>query len=183
MRWGSLPEFGAVTQVRIWVGASSGVGVFASFDPSEGGQGMGGETTLDLVGQGLLGPTYLRAELLTADGGSGHRAYTNPIWARFEVGTDVAEDDTPAGMGPRLAASPNPFAEGIAIRYALPAAGPVTLEVCDPAGRCVARLPAVAGGAGWDGRDEAGRACPSGAYTLRLSAGAATRTLRLIRIR
>lgn len=183
VRWASLPEFGGVTEVRVWVGASSGVGLFATFDPSEMGQGLGGETTLDLIGQGLLGSTYLRAELLTSDGASGRRAYTNPIWVRFEIGTDVAEEGAPAAPRLHLAAAPNPFAASVAIRYTPPAPGPVALEVLDPAGRCIARLPALAGVAHWDGRDVAGRACPSGAYTLKLSVGATTRTLRLLRVR
>jgi len=183
LRWASLPEFGTVTELRVWVGAASGTGLFAAFDPSAGGQGLGGQTTLPLIGQGLLGPTYLRAELLTSDGGSGHRAYTNPIWVRFEIGTDVTEEGVPAAPRLHLAAAPNPFADGVAIRYALPAPGPATLEVLDPAGRCLARLTGGAGAARWDGRDAAGRACPSGAYTLRLSAGGETRTLRLLRVR
>jgi hypothetical protein len=176
VRWATLPEFGTVTEVRIWVGATSGTGLFAAFDPSAGGQGLGGEATLPLVGQGLLGPVYLRAELLTSDGASGHRAYTNPIWVTFAVDAGVGPDGPLASGAPRLFARPNPFAGATLIRCDRP----VELEICDPAGRRVRRLTAAGGSVSWDGTDDRGRPLPGGVYGARTRDG---RTLRLVRLR
>ena len=70
---------------------------------------------------------------------------------------------------------PNPFNATTAIRYALPAAGPVQLSVYALNGQQVRTLVQGAAAPGWhvvrwDGRDEAGRAVASGAYLYRLAA-------------
>jgi hypothetical protein len=71
---------------------------------------------------------------------------------------------------------PNPFNPSTELRFSLSAAGPVTLAIHDLAGRCLRRLldgaERAAGEQGlrWDGRDDAGRALPSGIYLVRLEA-------------
>lgn len=73
--------------------------------------------------------------------------------------------------------APNPFNPVTFIRYELRAPADVHLAVFDVAGRVVRTLvtglPQLAGRyeAPWDGRDDEGRACASGVYIYRLSAG------------
>lgn len=72
--------------------------------------------------------------------------------------------------------APNPFAGATSVSFAVPVAGPVSLEVFDIAGRRVVRLvdrvlPAGHHDAVWDGRDTAGSRVASGVYLYRLSAG------------
>lgn len=97
---------------------------------------------------------------------------------------NVAVGDGPAlGAAGRIALSggtPNPFggvagARETTLRFSLPVAADVRLEVYDALGRRVAtvldgRQPAGAGAATWDGRDAAGRSTGAGLYFYRLSA-------------
>ncbi|MBM4117031.1 hypothetical protein FJ251_04695 [bacterium] len=72
---------------------------------------------------------------------------------------------------------PNPFNPSTSIRFGLPAAGSVTLEIFDVAGRRVTALmervalPAGWHEAVWNGRDAAGEEAASGIYLLRLDTG------------
>jgi hypothetical protein len=82
---------------------------------------------------------------------------------------------------------PNPSSGAIRVRLGLPREGPAELSVFDLAGRLVARVAAERRPAGWhdltwDGRDQNGRAVASGAYFLRLTAGA-TVTRRIVILR
>ncbi|MGD9142115.1 MAG: FlgD immunoglobulin-like domain containing protein [bacterium] len=99
----------------------------------------------------------------------------------------------PAGGGARAAVvlhqnSPNPFAYSTAVRFSLPEAAHVNLEVYDVAGRCVATLldaDLAAGGARavWDGRDSWGRSVAAGIYFMRLSAMGETRSIKTLLLR
>jgi hypothetical protein len=85
--------------------------------------------------------------------------------------TAVAVSDPRPGI--QLHAAPNPFAGRTEFAFAMPRAGAAELAVYDLAGRRVATLisgtlPAGSHGATWDGRDDAGRAQPSGVYVYRL---------------
>ncbi|HET7224331.1 MAG TPA: FlgD immunoglobulin-like domain containing protein [Candidatus Eisenbacteria bacterium] len=83
---------------------------------------------------------------------------------------------------------PNPIRDGASIRFTLPAAAPVRLELHDPQGRLVRRLiegrvePGVHELA-WDGRDEARRALPPGLYFLRFECPLGSRVERLAIVR
>ena len=84
--------------------------------------------------------------------------------------------------------SPNPARGGLQFTIALPRAQAVTLSVLDVGGRRVAllasgTLPAGEHPYAWSGRDDAGRALPSGRYLVRLAAGAVseTRAVTLLR--
>lgn len=90
VRWASLAEFGAITNVSVYAGNAGSTAALLSIDPASMGQGYAGATTLDLGAFALSGAVYVRAECLTTDGGAGHRAYTNPIWIAFDEATDVA---------------------------------------------------------------------------------------------
>jgi hypothetical protein len=73
--------------------------------------------------------------------------------------------------------APNPASGTVALRYTLATAGPLTLRVYDARGRRVRTLMDGPGAPGehvvrWNGRDDAGRRVPAGAYTLRLTHGA-----------
>ncbi len=88
--------------------------------------------------------------------------------------TDI-ETVVPVARG-QLSSAPNPFNPVTRIRYNLPEAADITLEVVAPSGRRVAVLDQGyrtqgAGEVSWDGRDSAGRPVASGAYFVRLTAG------------
>jgi hypothetical protein len=93
---------------------------------------------------------------------------------------------TPSGLG--LAARTNPFRVGsgpLVVRWAVPRAGPVSLEVLDLQGRRLASLARGAATAGehesrWDGRDERGANAPPAMYVLRLVTRAGTRARRFV---
>ena len=79
----------------------------------------------------------------------------------------------PEAAGVSLTASPNPFNPRTTITFTLPHAGDAMLAVYDLAGRRVATLveaplPEGPMSLDWDGRDDAGRAQPSGVYLVRL---------------
>ena len=94
-----------------------------------------------------------------------------------------ATDASPTGAGEAPAASlelgahPNPFNPQTTLAFSLRESGVVSLSVLDAQGRCVrsllaaATLPAGSQSVAWDGRDEFGRALPSGLYFARLIAG------------
>jgi hypothetical protein len=82
----------------------------------------------------------------------------------------------PAPVSRLLRSYPNPFNPEATIRFELDRDRVVTLRAYDVRGRLVRTIVDgyVAGGSRvvrWDGRDDAGRALPSGTYFLRLDAG------------
>jgi glucose/arabinose dehydrogenase len=107
---------------------------------------------------------------------------------------DPAEDTvTAVGIGAHGSVAlssprPNPMRGSSELAWSQTTAGPVELTVHDLAGRRVATLERGARGTGshhavWDGRDDAGRALPAGAYVVRLAAAGQVRTQRLVRVR
>jgi|GEM_PF-342262 len=85
-------------------------------------------------------------------------------------------DQADAGLSLRLdPARPNPFRDATNLRFALPAAGTVRLDLIDVTGREVRRLADGTMAAGvhtvaWDGRDAAGHRVSAGIYWARLKA-------------
>ncbi len=85
-------------------------------------------------------------------------------------------------------ARPNPFnpSNSITFAFELPAAGPVSVRIYDPAGRLVRtladRAPLAAGthALAWDGRSERGPVLPSGIFVVRLEAGGQVRAEKLV---
>lgn len=100
----------------------------------------------------------------------------------------VPEDNkTPDGLG-MFQNAPNPFAGSTTIRYALPAAGHVKLEVFDVTGRLVDVLVDETETAGlkaavWEGTGAEGRDMPSGVYFYRLNFGSQERTMKMLLLR
>ncbi|MBK7048522.1 MAG: hypothetical protein IPH48_18910 [bacterium] len=137
------------------------------------------------LSSGIAGdPSDLNAfDLLVADrtlwvAGAFHTAGGRPS-SHVAAWSDPAVLGSPSGVtGPpaadvSLTASPNPFNPRTTIAFTLPQAGDTMLAVYDLAGRRVATLveaPLPAGPISleWDGRDDAGRALPSGVYLVRL---------------
>jgi flagellar hook assembly protein FlgD len=80
---------------------------------------------------------------------------------------------------------PNPFNPMTTIKFALPARTMVELQVFDLRGRLVSNLVSREMEPGhhtvkWAGRDDSGRAVPSGAYFYRLRAQGETRTDKML---
>ena len=81
--------------------------------------------------------------------------------------------------------APNPFHAGTTIRFALPQAEHVDLEVYNVAGKRVRTLASGREGAGllaytWDGRNDAGQRVTSGVYFYRLKAGEHEATRKMV---
>lgn len=84
-------------------------------------------------------------------------------------------------------AHPNPFRDSTTIRFELPTASGVKLDVFDAAGRRVSALsiPGRAAGSGsltWDGRDSSGSRVPSGVYFYRVISAHGTATGKVGRL-
>lgn len=98
-------------------------------------------------------------------------------------------DNAPTGARVLLdPVTPNPARDGASLRFRLPGAGDVRLSIVDLAGRRVRGLASGRAAAGvhtvlWDGRDDAGRRLPAGAYWARLSAGGVERSERITLVR
>lgn len=87
-------------------------------------------------------------------------------------------------------ATPNPFADGLVIRLALPAgvsAASVRAAIFDTRGRRVRALDPPRGQDRftllWDGRDRDGREAPNGIYFCRVEAGGFAVVRRVVRVR
>lgn len=94
----------------------------------------------------------------------------------------------PAVAGFTLGATPNPFNPQTSLSFTLPVAGPARLAIHDLRGHRLRVLLDAALDAGdhavtWDGRDDHGRALPTGSYLARLENGgtAVTTALSLVR--
>lgn len=113
----------------------------------------------------------------------------NAAWLRAEIASGVvAVDPADLARGVTLAAGPNPFRSEVRMRYTLPQAGLVRLEVFGVDGRRLATLAAGERAAGthaatWDGRDLAGRRGGAGVYFVRLAAPSAARIARIVLVR
>jgi hypothetical protein len=84
-----------------------------------------------------------------------------------------------------LAPAPNPAFGAATLRYSLPASGPVTLRIFDASGRLVRVIedgtrPAGVHEIRWDGLTDIGERAGTGFYVIRLRAGAASRTQKLV---
>ncbi len=127
---------------------------------------------------GPLSPVDLRSLLHTT--GTPHQDLDQEIGPRPDLDQAIIEllDDTSAPIavnGDRLTitGSPNPFSSISEIKFRLPSAGQVTIEVFDAAGRLVRTLVDESMSAGaqhvtWDGKDSAGQSLGSGVYLMRL---------------
>ena len=168
--------------------------------PTDGSDGchvyrtMGGtETRLTASPLQPQGQGFVYADDLAGLSGGGTAAYS---YAIISGGTEIArspaaEIELPSptvlatGLQPNR---PNPFNPETEIHFTLAAAGSVRLAVFDVTGRRIAVLEDGARSAGahhvtWRGRDDAGRAVPSGSYYVRLetATGSDTRKVMLLK--
>jgi hypothetical protein len=129
-----------------------------------------------LVGQGA------RITLASAFGPGGAPAAAP--WTAEPAGTGEEETAAPLAFG--LDQNyPNPFNPSTTIRFSLPEARPVRLEVFDELGRTIRTLVSDQRPAGshvtvWDGRNDQGVAVGSGVYFYRLTAGEFTQLRSLL---
>jgi hypothetical protein len=128
-------------------------------------------------------------------------------WPAYHGGADQrgvyvpAGDDPGTGIGPlpplapgaaclaMLPPAPNPSRETTALRFSLPSASRVWVDIHDVTGRRVVslargdRLPAGLHALVWDGRDVAGRTVSAGVYFTRLRADERVLTGKILRLR
>ena len=114
--------------------------------------------------------------------------YTTSLARNAEVPTSVSEDRFTPYRFELHGNYPNPFNPATTIRYELERPGVVTLRIYDVAGREVRTLINAGQTAGthstiWDGKDNSGRLAASGAYIVRLHAGARVASSRMVMIR
>lgn len=97
-------------------------------------------------------------------------------------------DDVPGAVGIQVSVHPNPFNPTTSIRFEVPVAGHVSVQVFDLTGRLVrtlvdGSLDAAPQVVPWDGSDDAGQRVASGAYYCRVTtlSGAATAKMMLLK--
>ncbi len=120
--------------------------------------------------------------------------YQGPFHARGKYihvplgSSDVSGDPIRPAVISLLPAAPNPFRFGTTVRFTLPEARAVRIDVFDVTGRRVASpavgsWPAGAHAVQWDGRDLSGLPVASGVYFMRLEAGSTRQSAKVLRIR
>ncbi len=103
--------------------------------------------------------------------------------------SSVASPHVGNGAVHLVAVVPNPFRTGADVRYELPSASPVRIDVFNAAGQRVRTLvdlgsqPAGKHSVVWDGTDERGEKAPPGVYFSRLSTGSITQRARMVLVR
>ena len=111
-------------------------------------------------------------------------SFTRPARYYWQDAATVVGVPLPRATLEAVEVFPNPFNPTATIRYDLTRNAVVTLRVFDVAGRCVRRLvdgELVGPGrrrAVWDGRDDFGRAQPSGVYFCRILADGEERVVK-----
>ena len=111
-----------------------------------------------------------------------------PQWADATVTPPVVKASVVPESGFGVAAYPNPFNPATMIRFTLPAAGQVDLNVYDVSGRFVANLvhgqrDAGANSVEWRATTSSGEALASGAYIARIQSGSYAATVKLLLVR
>jgi subtilisin family serine protease len=137
-----------------------------------------------------LSPAQVRQHLLDTGDVVG---FDQPLGVKVNALAAIAGlQSTPVRDLPALAAgltcAPNPFNPGTTMRFAVPAAGPVRVDVYDARGAHVRTLVAADLGVGdhaarWDGRDDGGKSVAAGAYVVRLVAGAVRRQASVVLVK
>jgi FlgD Ig-like domain len=129
-----------------------------------------------------IGSLYPQAVMVVA--GISSAGGTNYTYSGATGVTGLAAAGAPRAVLEVLTA-PNPFRGATEVRFDLPHAGPLRLQVFDAAGRLRRTLYDGHGTSGkhafeWDGRDAARRELASGVYFLRLEAGSARAAARVV---
>ncbi len=149
------------------------------------------------MGSGTTNPGALTAESTPYDGFSNSIELSVPAMGLLilsnGVGTGVSDEPGDVETSLRLAPRRNPMNVGSEIALTLPSASHAVLSIYDVRGRLVTTvvdevLPAGTSSHAWHGRDDAGRALPSGVYFARLtadtgSAGASSAYAKMVLLR
>lgn len=163
--------------------ASNGAAYYASEEGaavSADYAGIGGEETIDFTAD--HNDWYGLVVFNQNDNGGDYRI-------TVQDGTTVAAGDLPLPQAFALrAASANPFAEAVTLRYSLPRDSDTAIEIFDVSGRRVRSLLASRTPAGehlltWDGKSDAGERLPGGVYLARMKAGGESHSAKLVRVR
>jgi len=109
-----------------------------------------------------------------------------PVTLAVGQSVGVADAEPATARPPTI--FPAPTHAGATLRFEVPAAGPVVLQVFDARGRLVRDLVRGEQSAGWqatvwDGRDRHGRTCATGVYLVRLESRSGIRTGRMVLVR
>jgi spore coat protein CotH len=178
--------------ILIWCDNDPGDGpLHATFKLSADGEEIG------LFGRLAAGNELIDSHqfgIQTANVSEGRQSDASEIWVAFAAPTPGAtNNDTtsvPAsGMVLRLQPNvPNPFNPRTTLRFNLPEAGSVRLEIFDARGSLVLRLLSEERAAGfhqvvWNGQNSRGLSVPSGVYFSRLSFDGEQRTDRMTLVR
>jgi 1,4-alpha-glucan branching enzyme len=200
-----LNEVGNVIAFQRWSGGGDVVVVVANFSNTDyGSYRIGlpqpGEWQEELNsqaskydGSGMTNPGTIVPDAIPQDG------YTQSVeialpgmgFIILSSGSGVGVPDgsiVPSGVPRLLAPFPNPMRPRTTIAFELPQPASVELAVYDVAGRKVTTLSQGRAGAGrsevaWDGSDGSGRPAASGIYFIRLTAGDAIRSAKLVLLR
>jgi len=191
-------------QIGSLITAASCNSPFHVFTPPGGSDSVSTSVAIFCNGVSVTGPGQLyklkfKASHVPADGWIRIRSATF-----YNAGVYVAPQVVPlytsdahvvvgtTGVGPggagegfaRLVAGPNPARGAVMLVLAGRAPGGGRVEIHDALGRLVRRLDVPAGLASvrWDGRDDAGRATPSGVYLVRWSSGGAVASGRVVHV-
>lgn len=160
---------------------------WASVDPRSGVVHPANRNELNLTFDGYQAGAGMRlADLRILSNDPAHPDTTVSISLVVEGVT--AADDLAARGATLLGAVPNPFNPATEIRYELPRATVVSLEIYDVSGRHVrtlvrGRREAGAHRARWDGRDGSDHGVASGVYFVRLQSGGTSQTRALTLVR
>lgn len=136
---------------------------------------------------GFIGRAAGGTWLLRATDTEAYDEGTLVSWS-LDVEYGAAGDVPPPPALKLLGNRPNPFNPVTTISFAVPAAGPVDIDIHDLRGRRVKRLSYRAEVAGiheveFSGRDEGGRPLASGAYLVRIRAGGEQDTAKILLVR
>jgi hypothetical protein len=143
----------------------------------------GGGTWVDI--QGNL-PDFRTCAILPTDDRIYVTTHSDGLWATDASPTSV--EAAPAAVL-ALSAHPNPFNPNTTLAFSLRESATLSLCILDAQGRLVrsllaeAQRPAGLQSLTWDGRDDAGRALPSGLYFAQLVAGGERASRKLLMLK
>ena len=180
VRWASQPDFGGLAEITLIAANATETITLLSIDPTATGEEWSGARTLDLGPAELEGLHYFRAYGRTADGGSGHRAFTNPIWIDF-----LPFSDASVSRAGGLALSVLPGDRHTDILCTVPSGMTARLTIHDLSGRLIRRYASIEGRGrvAWGHDDMTARSVSPGIFFLTLEGGGLRTARRSIVIR
>lgn len=154
-----------------------------SLHPDADSLGQGGATVIELSfdSAGLAPGVYTAYVVIVSNAGSSPDVVPVTLTVEDPVSSVGGAPDVFA----LRAVAPNPFNPMTTITFSLATTGHAKVDIIDVQGRLVrslyaGELPAGERSLVWDGRDNAGRSVPSGAYFARLESGSQTATRKMI---